>query len=163
LVIEEDEHLLAVLRYVERNALHAEAGEAPDAVPVALSKHWTSFVNRPETEDKLERLRRSVVRGAPFGDVEWQRRPAERLGLQSTLAPRGRPRVRPIDDPNKTLDPFNIFIGTACLRGVFFDFCREETVSAGNESWSERAIRRLGLESTLRPRGRPKKQAEKGS
>jgi putative transposase len=70
----------------------AERGEAPDAAPVALPKNWASFVNRPETEAELERLRRSVVRGAPFGDVEWQRRTAERLGLQSTLRPRGRPR-----------------------------------------------------------------------
>jgi putative transposase len=78
--IEEDDHLLAVLRYVERNALRAnlvalaeawrwsslprrldaEPGEAPDAGPVALPKNWPSFVNRPETEAELERLRRSV-------------------------------------------------------------------------------------------------------
>ena len=116
--IEEDEHLLAVVRYVERNPLranlvtraqawpwsslpkrsHAEPGEAPDAGPVALPKHWTSFVNRAETEAELESLRRSVVRGAPFGDLAWQRRTAEQLGLQSTLKPRGRPRVTPVAD-----------------------------------------------------------------
>ena len=28
----------------------------------------------------------------------------------------------------------------------------------GDVSWSERTVRRLGLESTLRPQGRPKKQ-----
>lgn len=28
----------------------------------------------------------------------------------------------------------------------------------GDESWSDRAVRQLGLESTLRPQGRPKKQ-----
>ncbi len=27
----------------------------------------------------------------------------------------------------------------------------------GDDSWSETAVRRLGLESTLRPQGRPKK------
>ena len=32
----------------------------------------------------------------------------------------------------------------------------------GDESWSEKAVRRLGLESTLRPQGRPKKN-ENGS
>lgn len=116
--IEEDEHLLAVVRYVERNPLranlvtraqdwpwsslpkrsHAEPGGAPDAGPVALPKRWTSFVNRAETEAELESLRRSVVRGAPFGDLAWQRLTAEQLGLQSTLKPRGRPRVRPAAD-----------------------------------------------------------------
>ncbi len=113
--IEQDDHLVTVLRYVERNPLRANlvaraedwrwsslpkrscaaSGDAPDAGPVALPKNWTSFVNRPETDAELERLRRSVVRGAPFGDVEWQRRTAARLGLQSTLNPRGRPRIRP--------------------------------------------------------------------
>ena len=111
--IEEDDHLLTVLRYVERNALRAnlvaraedwrwsslprrlraDPGEAPDRGPVALPANWLSFVNRPETEAELQRLRRSVVRGAPFGDVEWQRRTADQLGLQSTLQPRGRPRL----------------------------------------------------------------------
>jgi len=32
----------------------------------------------------------------------------------------------------------------------------------GDESWSAQAVRRLGLEATLRPRGRPKKEI-KGS
>jgi putative transposase len=112
--IEDDDHLLAVVRYVERNALRAnlvaraeewrwsslprrwsaERDKAPDAGPLTLPSNWASIVNRPETEAELERLRRSVVRGAPFGDVEWQRRTAEQLGLQSTLNPRGRPRIR---------------------------------------------------------------------
>lgn len=123
--IEEDDHLLAVLRYVERNALRAnlvtlaenwrwsslagrlraEPDKAPDVGPIALPENWPSFVNRPETEAELERLRRSVKRGAPFGDVEWQRRTAEQLGLQSTLKPRGRPRVRPDVEPNKDSRP----------------------------------------------------------
>ena len=123
--IEKDDHLLMVLRYVERNPLRAnlvagaedwrwsslpkrsraERGEAPDAGPIALPKNWTSFVNRAETDAELERLRRSVVRGAPFGDVEWQRRTAKRLGLQSTLNPRGRPRIRPNAEPKKDSRP----------------------------------------------------------
>jgi putative transposase len=116
-----DDHLPAVLRCGEGNALRAkvvaraedwrwsslpkrcpaEPGEAPDAGPVALPKNWASFVNRPETEAELDRPRRSVVRDAPFRDVEWQRRTAEQLGLQSTLKPRGRPRIRPKVEPKK--------------------------------------------------------------
>ncbi len=117
--------MLTVLRYVERNALlanfvlraeawrwsslprrlHGELGESPDAGPVALPHNWASLVNRPETEAELQRLRCSVVRGAPFGDVEWQRRTSEQLGLQSTLRPRGRPRVRPEVQPNNDSRP----------------------------------------------------------
>jgi putative transposase len=123
--IEEDDHLLTVVRYVERNALRAELvaraedwpwsslprrsgaepGEGPDAGPVALPKNWVSFVNRAETKAELERLRRSVVRGAPFGDIEWQRRTAEQLGLQSTMRPRGRPRLKPEAERNKDSRP----------------------------------------------------------
>jgi putative transposase len=33
----------------------------------------------------------------------------------------------------------------------------------GSEAWVDRTVRRLGLEITLRPRGRPRKQTEKGS
>jgi putative transposase len=62
---------------------------------------------RPETEAELDRLRRSVVRGAPFRDVEWQRRVAEQLGLQSTLKPRGPPRIRPKVEPKEDFPPFD--------------------------------------------------------
>jgi len=44
------------------------------------------------TDADLEALRRSVVRGAPFGEASWQQRTAKKLGLQSTLRPCGRPR-----------------------------------------------------------------------
>ena len=52
---------------------------------------WLEYVNEPGTAAELEALRRSVVRGAPYGDEAWQRRTAKRLGLEATLRPRGRP------------------------------------------------------------------------
>jgi len=44
-------------------------GEGPllDASPVQRSRRWPDFVNRPQTEAELERLRVSVERGRPFG------------------------------------------------------------------------------------------------
>jgi putative transposase len=48
-------------------------------------------VQAPQKEAELEALRRSVVRACPFGDDSWQQRTAKRLGLDSTLRPRGRP------------------------------------------------------------------------
>jgi len=55
-------------------------------------------VNRAQTQAELEALRRSVNRGTPFGSVPWQVRTAKRLGLESTLRPRGRPKKkRPAD------------------------------------------------------------------
>jgi putative transposase len=111
--VEEDDHLLAVCRYVERNALRAGlvaraeawpwgslqqrlAGTPEplllDPGPIALPADWKAYVNRAETEAEPEALRRSVLRSSPFGAPAWQERTAKRLGLQSTLRARGPPR-----------------------------------------------------------------------
>jgi putative transposase len=37
-------------------------------------------------------LRRSVIRGAPYGLADWATTFAIKAGLESTLRPRGRPR-----------------------------------------------------------------------
>jgi putative transposase len=104
-----------VLGYVERNPLRANMVQQADAWrwsslwhrvhdndaallddgPVPLPRGWRGHVQSPQTEAELETLRRSVVRGAPFGEASWQTRTAKRLGLQSTLRPRGRPRKTP--------------------------------------------------------------------
>jgi putative transposase len=106
--IERDEHLLTVLRYVERNALRAKlvrrtenwpwsslstprAGFLHDS-PVPLPRNWIARVNAPETGGELAALRQSVNRGTPFGVTAWVRRTAARLGLEASLRPRGRPR-----------------------------------------------------------------------
>ena len=36
-------------------------------------------------------LRQAIRRGSPLGGEQWQQRIAKRLGLESTLRPRGRP------------------------------------------------------------------------
>jgi len=112
--IEQDDHYLTVLRYVERNPLRADLVQSaqdwnwsslsrtkdasPDGLlhpgPVGKGSQWTRHVNGVETESELERLRRSVNRGAPFGTVEWAQNAAELLGLESSLRPRGRPRKK---------------------------------------------------------------------
>jgi putative transposase len=109
--IQQDEHLLTVLRYIERNPLRAglvpraedwlwsslrgrgevKEGVLVDASPVGLPRQWAQWVNGPMTEVEVERLRRSVNRGTPFGTEAWARRIAERLGLEASLRPRGRP------------------------------------------------------------------------
>lgn len=110
--IQADEHLLTVLRYVERNPLRAglvkkaEAwrwsslslrGQRPTPTilspsPVKLPRNWMESVNRPQNEAELAAVRRSIERGTPLGGAVWQRRTAERLDLTHTLRPRGRPR-----------------------------------------------------------------------
>lgn len=110
--IQEDEHYWTVLRYVERNPLRANlvprsqdwewsslkpsarsgpAGLLSDG-PLPKRIGWTNYVNGVETEAELAALRRSLNRGAPFGDTEWQQTTAKSLGLEASLRPRGRPR-----------------------------------------------------------------------
>jgi len=111
--VEGDDHLLTVVRYVERNPLRAGLVERAEAWewssapafatgpvpsflhvgPVSRGEGWRSFVNRPQTAIEQQALERSLERGTPFGGDKWVRRTAIRLGLDATLRPRGRPRV----------------------------------------------------------------------
>ena len=113
-LVAEDEHYWSVCRYVERNALraglvrsaenwrwgslwrrvHGEEGMVPllSDGPLTLPKNWPAEVNRPQTEAELTALRRSVNRGQPYGETEWVAKMARRLGLETTLRPRGRPK-----------------------------------------------------------------------
>jgi putative transposase len=113
--IEDDEHLLTVLRYVERNPvrptlvgraeqwrwssmwrwLHPNDDADRPALcpwPIPRPADWVARVNRALAKKELEALRASVLRGRPFGDEPWQKRTAKRLGLESTFRPRGRPK-----------------------------------------------------------------------
>lgn len=111
--IQSDDHLLTVLRYVERNPLRARlarrvenwawsslgqraaAGQVPAFLrdgPCPLPADWMDIVNAAELPGDLTRIRESVNRGTPFGDGRWVKRTAVRLGLASSLRPRGRPK-----------------------------------------------------------------------
>ena len=63
--------------------------------PLPLPRTWTQLVNQPQTEAELAAIRKSVQRGQPFGNEKWTHKTAELLGLQSTLRPRGRPKLAP--------------------------------------------------------------------
>lgn len=111
-IIQKDEHLLTVLRYVERNPVRArlvfsardwhwsshreriskELEKVIDNIPISLPYEWNKYVDEPLTEIELEKLRQSVIRQSPFGSVEWQKKISKKLGLEHTLKPRGRPR-----------------------------------------------------------------------
>ena len=113
--IQDDDHLLTVLRYVERNPvrpglvsraehwrwsslwrrLHPDQDEEKPALsprPIPRPTDWVARVNRALSRKDLEALRVSVNRGRPFGGEDWQRRTAKPLGLDSAFRPRGRPK-----------------------------------------------------------------------
>ena len=87
--VESDEHFWVVARYVERNALRANLLAA---WPIDMPANWLERVNQTDDAQELEALRRSVQRGRPFGQPEWQKEIAQRLGLESAYRPAGRPR-----------------------------------------------------------------------
>ena len=60
-----------------------------------LPRQWRAHVNQPQTEAELAALRNCIRRGCPFGTDAWCRSSAVRLGLESSLRPRGRPRKEP--------------------------------------------------------------------
>jgi len=110
--IQQNRHLLIAIRYVERNPLRANlvksAADWPFSTaamrshksrpkwladpPVPLPHNWPALLDRPQTPSEERALRQSLARNAPFGDPQWQQRTARRLGLESSLRPRGRPR-----------------------------------------------------------------------
>jgi putative transposase len=109
-----DEHFLHVCRYVERHALRAGLAQRAEACrwcslwqrqhkeklnksilspwPVSEPATWLKEVNRPQSEAELQPIQRCVQRGQPYGSEGWAKQTAQRLSLESTFRPRGRPR-----------------------------------------------------------------------
>jgi putative transposase len=114
--VETDEYFYQVNRYVERNALRANQvvraevwpwsslwiskyGTAEHRAmisdwPLPRPRKWLRYVNEPETEAELSALRRSCLRGTPYGSPDWIKKTARKLGLQATLRSPGRPKKR---------------------------------------------------------------------
>ena len=112
--IEGDEYFLTACRYAERNPLRANLVSEPDEWrwsslwrwkhgdaearkllsewPVRRPRNWLDWVKEPQAEAELQALRQCLSRGRPFGSDTWVQRTSKRLGLESTLRPRGRPR-----------------------------------------------------------------------
>ena len=109
--IEQDDHLLTVLRYIEQNPVRAHlVGRAEDwrwssarawresvrgprleAGPVARLQPWLDWVSVSMEETDVQRIRQSVSRNAPFGSETWTVVAAALLGLDASLRPIGRP------------------------------------------------------------------------
>jgi putative transposase len=123
-VIQDDAHLLTVLRYIEANPLRAGMvtdlrdypwssypvhglGQTKDAVselpgweglaatPEGRQAWWRDWVHTPLTERELAAVRRSVTTGRPFGSPPWVEATAQSLGIPLTARPTGRPRKSP--------------------------------------------------------------------
>ena len=119
--IEDDQHLLTVLRYVERNPLRASLVEKAEDWkyaslwrqangkpvdrelladwPIPRPRQWRAHVNKPQSESEVAAIRHCVRKGCPYGSETWITQSAARLKLEHTLRSRGRPRK--CDDANE--------------------------------------------------------------
>ncbi len=108
-IVQTDEHLLTVVRYIEANPVRAAlaptaqqwpwsshqgrsnaTGEfSPDPLPFVLPEDWSAFVDTPLTDAEIEKVRNSVNRQTPFGNENWREELCEKMGLESTIRRRG--------------------------------------------------------------------------
>jgi putative transposase len=131
--IEEDDHLLTVLRYVERNPVRAELVKRAEEWlwgscyvrqrpshrfqsllspwPVDRPTRWLQYVNIPQTPAEQAAIREHIERNRPYGALEWAMETAKQLDLEQSLRPRGRPvgwRKRPNRDQISTKGDANL-------------------------------------------------------
>lgn len=112
--VETDDYFYQVNGYVERKALRAnlvskaeqwqwgslwirQFGSAEhramlDKWPIPKPRKWLQYVNKPASESELVAIRKSCVRGTPYGSPDWISKTARKLGLESTLRKPGRPK-----------------------------------------------------------------------
>jgi putative transposase len=116
--VQDDYHLLTVLRYVEANPLRAglahQAGgwrwssfaarerNPTDGLlsdwPVDRPGDWGGTVEEVLDDTILAEVRGSIKRDRPYGEASWTTQIATLLGLTATLPSRGRTRLPTITD-----------------------------------------------------------------
>jgi putative transposase len=119
-VVQDDVHLLVVLRYIEANPLRAGMVADPAEYrwssfqqhgmgrddPLLSSfpewnelgrtdaerrKRWRAKVRAGQDEAEITAVRQSLQSGRPFGEQQWTERMARRLNIELNPRPRGRP------------------------------------------------------------------------
>ena len=63
--------------------------------PLRRLPNWANRVNQAMTKKQQEAFTRSINHGVPFGSEQWTTATVKRLGLESTIRARGRPRKSP--------------------------------------------------------------------
>ena len=113
-LVEKDNYLLALIKYVERNAVRAKLvrhcedwkwgsawrrihGTADqkkllDLIPIELPNDYLKWINATESLIELSSIRHSVNKGVPYGREKWVATMATKFHLETTLRPAGRPK-----------------------------------------------------------------------
>jgi len=113
-LVQTNDYLLQLFRYVERNALRAklvqkaedwrwsslyirEKGDEKqkkilDQWPIDVPSNYLLLVNEPQTNEELELLKCSINKGKPYGGADWVGEMIKKFNLKSTLKNPGRPK-----------------------------------------------------------------------
>lgn len=113
-LIENDPHLLTVLKYVERNPVRAKLSKTCESwqwgsawrrvngtpeqqkliseSPVPLPRTYRAWVNTPDKEDDLTALRHAINKGVPYGQDRWVDAIVNKYHLEATQRGAGRPK-----------------------------------------------------------------------
>ena len=113
-LVDSDKYLLAVIKYVERNAvraklvsrcedwrwgsawrrIHGTVGQKKliDEIPIAFPGNYTKWINTDEKSDDLDMIRTSVHKSVPYGKEQWVEKMVLKHHLESTLKSPGRPK-----------------------------------------------------------------------
>jgi putative transposase len=111
LPVQGDEHLLTLLRYIQRNPVRAKlsrhaaewrwGGEGVRHAgleelrrllapwPVDRPRTWTRWVDEATEPSEQKQIRECIRRSRPLGDATWTYKTARQLSLLWTLRPRG--------------------------------------------------------------------------
>ena len=63
--------------------------------PVPMPRGYVAFLNAPQTQSEIDDMRRSIIRGSPYGSHPWTENVIEQFKLGTTIRPRGRPKKVP--------------------------------------------------------------------
>jgi putative transposase len=110
--VQTNDHLLTLLRYVERNPLRAERvtraqdwrwgsfsvrrqprhelHELLSPWPIPMPADWTRWVNQSQTCEEELAMKTHIQRSRPLGDDAWMQKTVGQLSLEHTLRSPGR-------------------------------------------------------------------------
>ena len=113
-IVEKDNHLLSVIRYVERNPLRAklvrkaenwrfsslwrkihgstEQKKLLSDWPISKPNNYLSLVNESQPSEEEETIRHSVTKGKPYGSDDWSMKIIKKFRLEATIRLPWRPR-----------------------------------------------------------------------
>ena len=116
-ICQDDFHLLALVRYVERNAKRANLVEQAEdwkwssswrrvhgvssqkrilsAWPISMPSDYLKYLNdESQNGEEINTIRKSIVKNIPFGNDIWCDGIVKKLKLEQTLRGAGRPKIK---------------------------------------------------------------------